>query len=100
MFPSKSLNKCLTAGITAALTFVWAGAPFAQTTAGIQDQQAAIFADQVKASLLALEDGDRDAPRDHWDPQYIVDEIGIDRQILQHVSRVGGRRRGQDRHVF
>ena len=78
MFPSKSLNKCLTAGITAALTFVWAGAPFAQTTAGIQDQQAAIFADQVKASLLALEDGDRDAPRDHWDPQYIVDEIGID----------------------
>ena len=78
MFPNKSLNRCVTAALTAALTFVWSGVPYAQTVDALQDQQAAVFADQVKASLLALEDGDRDAPRDHWDPQYVVDEIGIE----------------------
>ena len=78
MFFNKLLNSCVTAGITAALTFVWSAAPLAQTAADIQDQKAEIFADQVQASLLALEDGDRDAPRDHWDPQYVVDTVGID----------------------
>ena len=78
MFLSRTLNRCVTATLTSALTFVWSGAPYAQTSAALQDQQAAVFADQVKASLLALEDGDRDAPRDHWDTQYVVDQIGIE----------------------
>ena len=80
MFFNKSLNKCATAGITAVMAFIWAGAPLAQAQSALdtEDQQAAIFADQVQASLLALEDGDRDAPRDHWDPQYVVDAVGID----------------------
>ncbi|MBC7740305.1 MAG: transglutaminase domain-containing protein, partial [Candidatus Saccharibacteria bacterium] len=78
MFLSRTLNRCVTAALTSALTFVWSGAPYAQTSAALQDQQALVFADQVKASLLALEDGDRDAPRDHWDPQYVVDQIGIE----------------------
>lgn len=78
----KALDTGLTAGITMVMTFVWCATPFAQTAADAQDQQAAIFADRVQASLLALEDGDRDAPRDHWDPLYVVDEIGIEPEDL------------------
>ncbi|MEO6301124.1 MAG: hypothetical protein ABIO62_15980, partial [Paracoccaceae bacterium] len=74
MFCDFSLKNVFTGAVSGAMLFVWCGAPMAQ----VVDANAAAFAAQVQASMLALEDGDRDAPRDHWDPQYVVDTIGIE----------------------
>lgn len=61
------------------VTFVWCLAPAVSAVAATTDEErAATFSAQLQASLLALEDGDRDAPRDHWDPQYVVDTVGIE----------------------
>ncbi|MGN6486861.1 MAG: hypothetical protein ACTHLT_03430 [Devosia sp.] len=36
------------------------------------------FIQQTSRSLEAIEDGEREAPRDRWDPQYVVDTVGIE----------------------
>ncbi len=79
-----ALKNLFTTALSAALLFVWCGAPLAQVG---QDAEAAAFAAQVQASMLALEDGDRDAPRDHWDPQYVVDTVGIEPAALYAWTR-------------
>src|SRR6266568_9483268 len=37
---------------------------------------------QLDRSLRAIEDGERESPRDLWDPQYIVDHVGRDPAAL------------------
>ena len=59
MFCDFSLKNVFTGAVSGAMLFVWCGAPMAQ----VVDANAAAFAAQVQASMLALEDGDRDAPR-------------------------------------
>src|SRR5258705_12524167 len=36
----------------------------------------------LDSSMRALEDGIRQAPRDRWDPQYVVDHVGHDPAVL------------------
>ncbi|MGE3894429.1 MAG: hypothetical protein AB7G46_09530, partial [Alphaproteobacteria bacterium] len=40
------------------------------------------IARELERSFLAIEDGERDAPRDRWDPQYVVDQVGIEPEAL------------------
>jgi len=39
-------------------------------------------ASQLDRSLYAIEDGESDTPRDSWDPQFVVDRLGSDPQVL------------------
>ncbi len=52
-----------------------------------EEQRAAQFATQLRASIQALEDGDREAPRDRWDPAYVVDNAGIEPAALLQWMR-------------
>lgn len=72
------LQKTLRTGMAASMVFVWYLAPALKASAATDQERALDFASQVKSSMQAIEDGDRDAPRDRWDPQYIVDTVGIE----------------------
>ena len=74
------------AALVATLAIVLAGlperaAPTAATTADSPGDPAARIA-QLDASLRALEYGDRESPRDRWDPEYLVQQVGRDPQAL------------------
>lgn len=57
----------------------WSGLPQALAQQSAEEQQRAARAvGQLQNGLLAIEDAQRQAPRDHWDPQYVVDAVGID----------------------
>ncbi|MDB5407552.1 MAG: hypothetical protein JWL84_2464 [Rhodospirillales bacterium] len=61
----------------------WSGLPQALAQQSADEQQRAARAvGQLQNSLLAIEDAQRQAPRDHWDPQYVVDTVGIDARDL------------------
>jgi hypothetical protein len=45
--------------------------------AGRPPDQAALN-DQLERSLRAIEDGERESPRDRWDPAYVVEQVGKD----------------------
>jgi hypothetical protein len=61
----------------------WSGLPQAIAQQSADEQQRAARAvGQLQNSLLAIEDAQHQAPRDHWDPQYVVDTIGIDAKDL------------------
>src|SRR5581483_8941313 len=47
-----------------------------------QTQRGVQAAVQLRNSMQAIEDGERDGPRDRWDPQYVVDQTGVDRNAL------------------
>lgn len=72
--------------LAAWMAVVWTGldTSIAQTNSNMDavSQRAAEFMDKAQKNLVALEDGLRDAPRDRWDPQYIVDTVGIEQQAL------------------
>ncbi|MBK7974286.1 MAG: hypothetical protein IPK07_13750 [Deltaproteobacteria bacterium] len=54
----------------------------APPSSAAKEEIATRFASQLRASLQALEDGDREAPRDRWDPAYVVDTVGIEPAAL------------------
>ena len=82
------------AALTVALAMVVAGLPLRQRN----DQPAPATAStpaaakpqlsteqrlaQLDNSLRAIEDGDREAPRGRWDPEYVVQKIGRDPKVL------------------
>jgi hypothetical protein len=49
--------------------------------------RATAYAIQLQRSLQAIEDGRQQAPRDRWDPQYIVDTVGLDPAVLYRWER-------------
>ena len=49
--------------------------------------RALAYAVQLKRSLQAIEDGRQQAPRDRWDPQFIVDTVGISPAALYSYVR-------------
>lgn len=73
------LRTATNAAVTAAMLLQWTLGP---AMAASEEERATTFAAQVQASMTALEDGARDAPRDRWDPQYVVDTVGIDPDAL------------------
>ena len=72
------LLRTMRTAMAGAMMFVWYLGPAMNASAATEEERAAAFSAQIQASMLALEDGDRDAPRDRWDPQYVVDTVGID----------------------
>lgn len=60
----------------------WSGLPQALAQSPDEQQRAARAVGQLQNSLLAVEDARHQAPRDHWDPQYVVDTVGIDAKDL------------------
>ena len=42
----------------------------------------AALSDALENSLRAVEDGERESPRDRWDPAYVVEQVGKDPQQL------------------
>lgn len=54
----------------------------APPSSAAKEEIATRFASQLRASLQALEDGDREAPRDRWDPAYVVDTVGLEPAAL------------------
>lgn len=75
---TKLLSRAARAALAAAWLIVWHLGPTLRAAAETDEERAAAFSAQIQASMLALEDGDRDAPRDRWDPQYVADTVGID----------------------
>jgi hypothetical protein len=93
LYQAVALTTCV-ATILAALpvTAAWRGASSA-SSAGPFDAAAPTRAPQpivpspnlsasLENSLRAVEDGDREAPRDRWDPNYVVEHEGKDPQHL------------------
>jgi hypothetical protein len=65
------------------MAIFWTGLPQAMAQQSAEEQrQAARAVGQLQNSLLAIEDAQRQAPRDRWDPQYVVDTVGIDAKDL------------------
>ena len=65
------------------LVAAWSGMPAALARAAALDQEkTAKAAVDLQRSLVAIEDGQRDAPRDRWDPQYVVDQVGVEPEAL------------------
>src|SRR5260370_41897050 len=64
------------------MTAFWSGIPALMAQTADEQQRAAHAVAELQNSLLAVEDGQRDAARDHWDPQYVVDTVGIDAKDL------------------
>jgi hypothetical protein len=85
MRKSSLFTRFQRAALSAVWIFVWHVAPAA--SAATDAEVAATFAAQVQASMTALEDGARDAPRDHWDPQYVVDTVGLEAEDLYRWVR-------------
>jgi hypothetical protein len=40
------------------------------------------LSETLEHSLRAMADGERESPRDHWDPAYVVEQVGRDPQAL------------------
>lgn len=78
-------RKCLAATLAAVLAFQPLTAQELDTAA--RTQVAARNAIAMQRSLQALEDGLADIPRDRWDPQDVVDTIGIDAPLLYGFLR-------------
>jgi hypothetical protein len=64
------------------IVYCWSGLPQAMAQSADEQQRAARAVGQLQNSLLAIEDAQHQAPRDHWDPQYVVDAVGIDAKDL------------------
>jgi hypothetical protein len=70
--------------IAAYMGIAWSGVPGIANAQAVatQTQRGVQAAVQLRNSMQAIEDGERDGPRDRWDPQYVVDQTGIDRNAL------------------
>ena len=78
-FKKRSVN--LTRQLVALLlTLSWTIGIEAQ--AATDEERAQQFAMRLKTSMTAIEDSDRDAPRDKWDPAYVVQTVGIEPEKL------------------
>lgn len=70
----QALNGC----VAAVMALIWSGVLPALAQSQADEEGAIRFVQQVSRSLEAIEDGEREAPRDRWDPQYVVDTVGIE----------------------
>lgn len=70
--------------VAAYMGVAWSGAPGLANAQAVvtQTQRGVQAAVQLRNAMQAIEDGERDGPRDRWDPQYVVDQTGIDRNAL------------------
>ncbi|MEP7239584.1 MAG: hypothetical protein ABI697_01750, partial [Devosia sp.] len=59
----------------------------AAESVGDEAARATAYAIQLQRSLQAIEDGRQQSPRDRWDPQYIVDTVGVDPAALYAWER-------------
>jgi hypothetical protein len=76
--PRRGFRQALNGCLAALMALTWSGVlPALAQSAGDEDD-AIRFIQQVSRSLEAIEDGEREAPRDRWDPQYVVDMVGIE----------------------
>ena len=77
-----SVRSCVRKGFTLALAAQLAlSGPMSAIAANSVANEAAratAYTAQIERSLIAIEDGRRQTPRDHWEPQYVVDTVGID----------------------
>ncbi|WP_423068521.1 hypothetical protein [Devosia sp. CN2-171] len=64
--------------LAALMAFMWSGLLPVLAQSADDEEGAIRFIQQVSRSLEAIEDGEREAPRDRWDPQYVVDTVGIE----------------------
>src|SRR3954462_3794646 len=62
-------------------------ATLAAESVGDEASRATAYPIQLQRSLQAIEDGRQQAPRDRWDPQYIVDTVGLDPTALYAWER-------------
>ena len=72
-------RRCFTYFLVLWVAAAWNGPLFAAAATVEQETaRASKYVTQLQRSLMAIEDGRREAPRDRWDPQYVVDTVGID----------------------
>jgi hypothetical protein len=81
MTPSRCLRRIFRAALAAVMTCSWTLQAVAQS---VEDEatRAVEYTSQIERSLMAIEDGRRHLARDRWDPQYVVDTVGIDPAAL------------------
>ena len=65
------------AGLLSVFLLAFNGAAPAIVQAATNAERAQEFAAAMQTSLTAIEDSDRDAPRDRWDPAYVVQTVGV-----------------------
>lgn len=87
MLMKNLLLKITRTATAVVLVFVWYLGPALTASAATDEERAVGFSAQIQSSMQALEDGDRDGPRDHWDPQYVVDAVGIEPNDLNQWVR-------------
>jgi hypothetical protein len=75
-----TLRSVLTVALASWMAASWSGLPALAQGQSVGDEaaRATKYASQLERSLMAIEDGQREAPRDRWDPQYLVDTVGIE----------------------
>lgn len=71
------VRTAFTATLAVAMIWSWSLQAVAQSVES-DATRAVQYTTQIQRSLMAIEDGRRQAPRDRWDPQYVVDTVGID----------------------
>ncbi len=64
--------------LSAAMAVSWTAQIASAQSVGSDATRAIEYTNQIQRSMLAIEDGRRQAPRDRWDPQYVVDTVGVD----------------------
>lgn len=69
-------------GLATSLCFLLGHVLAPAALAATEAERASEIATQMKAAMTAIEDGQRDAARDRWDPAYIVETIGIEPKAL------------------
>ncbi len=80
---SGSFRVAGTALFTAWFALASTGLPgTARAVATSDEERAARFATALRQSLTAVEDGERELARDRWDPQYVVNEVGVEPEAL------------------
>lgn len=65
------------------ILFGLTGIFFCGTASAVSDdERAQAFAARLETSMTAIEDSDRLAPRDRWDPAYVVETVGVEPEKL------------------
>jgi hypothetical protein len=85
---SATSKRAIGLALAGLMLFVASGFVPALAQAATEEEDALRLAQLIGRSLTAIEDGERDGPRDRWDPQYVVDTVGIEPADLYSWVRV------------
>ena len=73
-------RRRLAAAMSAWLLVTWSVSP--GLAAQDELERAVQFAQDLSHSLMLIEDGENEAARDRWDPQWVVENVGTDPETL------------------